>query len=104
MSQLIVEVVGAVSGAFIDDEKNRRTYAKVHVLENLKADPTRDLEAIGKKADTYTATPEAYAVIKGHRLPSRFICDIESTTSATKGTKIKIVSAEAFGQSPVVTK
>lgn len=97
MSQLIVNVVGAVYGKFTTEEKEQRDYAKIHVLEALKPDPTRQLEAIGMRADTYTATAEAYATIRTHKLPAKFICEIETSTSVAKGQRVRIVTAEPFG-------
>jgi hypothetical protein len=93
---MIVNVVGAARGSFKNDAEQQQQYAQVYVLESLKGDTTRDLEAVGMKADKYSATPEAFSAIKGAKLPSKFVCEVETRQTA-QGMKIKLLTAEAFG-------
>lgn len=95
-TKMIVNVVGASRGSFKNDEDKQQEYASVFVLEDLKADAARGMEAVGYRSDKYSATPEAFAGIKGQKLPAEFICEVETRTTQ-QGMKIKLLNAKRMG-------
>lgn len=98
MSKLILTVLGASRGSLVD-EGRKVEFAKVYALEDFApAQADRDSETHGQSVALFKATKEAFAGIKAAKLPADFICEIETSTSATKGMSIKLISAKPLAQ------
>ena len=99
MSKLILTVLGASRGSLVD-EGRIVDFAMVVALEVFVAnkDASRDSENVGQSSIVYKASPEAFAGIKVVKLPAEFICEIETSVSATKGTTIKLITAKPLAK------
>jgi len=93
-----LQIIGAVSGTFKNDDDKQQDYGSVHVLQDNETSPDGKTKGIGYKADKFSADPSVFEVIKNAgKLPATFDCEVTLKTSA-QGVKIKVLSAKPLAK------